>query len=102
MAKILEISSMFPNIYRISTDNGIIIDIFEENKPSGTIKYSINSEHNNYDTELYGTVYSINNDAVYISFGGLIGYFPKKLIDFPIDNKHNITFKYSLCQNNEE
>jgi hypothetical protein len=78
---IKHVESEFDNIYRITTENGLILDIPETKKPEiGTkIEYRINIDitdlDHNYIT-MNGTVFSTNNVGVLISFGGLLGTIP--------------------------
>ena len=75
-AKIKEINSLFPNVYRVILENDMILDTFEYNRPviGDSIRYSLgkNTNDEKYDTELNGTVYDTETKWVYISFGGLL------------------------------
>ncbi len=82
---ITNVESEFDNIYRITTDSGIWIDIFEFDKPQIGSKIEIhgigaNSDDTNSNSKCYtkmnGIVYHVSKDGFYVSFGGLLGYFP--------------------------
>lgn len=102
-AKIKEINSLFPNVYRVILENGMILDTFEYNRPvvGDNVKYLFSKNNNSekYETELNGTVY--DDDGIkwlYISFGGLLC---APLRDDVLDLKlfDNVFLKYSILRN---
>ena len=100
-AKIKEINSLFPNIYRVILENDMILDTFEYIRPviGDSIRYSLSKNTNDekYDTELNGTVYDTVTKWVYISFGGLLCTFFKE--DVPdIKLFDNVYLKYSILR----
>ncbi len=102
-AKIKDINSLFPNVYRVILENDMILDIFEYVKPviGDSVKYLLSKNTNNekYDTELNGTVYDDDGTKwLYISFGGLLC---TPLRDDVPDLKifDNVFLKYSILRN---
>jgi hypothetical protein len=102
--KIKQINSEFDDIYRITTENGLILDISEVKKPEidSIIKYYINNnDYNNYNdykgyTIMNGIVYNIHDNGILVSFGGLLGNIP---LDEKIKNElslNSITIVYCL------
>ena len=95
---IKQVESEFDDIYRITTENGLILDIPENKKPviGSSIEYHINDDKNNSGyTIMNGIVYNIHNTGILVSFGGLLGNIPldetiKKTI------KENISLSYKL------
>lgn len=98
VSNITNIESNFENIYRITTENGLIIDIFEDNINNSKIEYivenDINTAYSNTEyTIMNGIIYERNNNVIYVSFGGLLASIP--LCD-GINFENNIIFKYKL------
>ncbi len=95
---IKQIESEFDDIYRITAENGLILDISEYKKPviGSTIEYYINEEKNNSEyTIMNGTVFVIQKKNILVSFGGLLGTIPlDESIIKSIDN--NIILSYKL------
>jgi len=99
---IKQIDSEFDDIYRITTENGLILDISEIKKPTigSTIEYYINDnkDHGNDYTIMNGIFFGENTNSVFVSFGGLLGNIPvnetiKKSI---INNPNNVSLSYKL------
>jgi hypothetical protein len=90
----------FNNIYRITSEDGLILDIYETTKPlvNQQFKYKIYSDNDsdkmNTDcTIMNGIVFEKNEDFINVSFGGLLSKIPNSsqfLIGSPI------TIVYSL------
>jgi hypothetical protein len=85
VSTIKHVESEFNDIYRITTENGLILDIPETKMPEiGTeISYQISSDHssdhgflNSDYTIMNGTVFNTNNVGILVSFGGLLGTIP--------------------------
>jgi len=75
---ITKVESEFDDVYRITTKDGLIIDIYEEKRPEiGTIfEYEINA-NNNSSTIMNGIVFSSSsNDTIQASFGGFLATVP--------------------------
>jgi hypothetical protein len=85
VTKIKQVKSEFDDIYRITTENGLILDIFESNAPKidSEIEYCItNCTTNDKDfTIMNGIIYGTNDTGIYVSFGGL-------LANIPLDEKN--------------
>jgi hypothetical protein len=83
-AIITEVESEFNGIYRVKTNNGMIIDLMENNKPNlgSKLEYSLFFDGNNYSTipkqhtVMNGIIYRKNHSCVYVSFGGLLSVIP--------------------------
>lgn len=93
-SKIKLIESEFNDIYRITTENGLVLDIPENKKPiiGSSIEYNINMGINNPEyTMMNGDIFSITDKGILVSFGGLLG-------SIPLDNttKKNIQNAISL------
>lgn len=92
------IESEFDDIYRITTENGLILDICEGSKPeiNTHIEYHI---ENNLDkikegyTIMNGIIFSKENNSIFVSFGGLLGNIP---VDENINLNDEITLSYRL------
>jgi hypothetical protein len=93
ITKIKQIESEFDDIYRITCENGLILDISESSKPviGSSIEYFINLESEslknrgyNINTDGYtimnGIIYNNNTIGVLVSFGGLLGNIPNDLL----------------------
>ncbi len=79
-----KVDSEFDDIYRITTENGLVLDISEEKAPliGSYIEYSllITAQQCNFPNEKYtimnGILYNIHNTGILVSFGGLLGNIP--------------------------
>ena len=93
---ITNVSSLFLNIYRITTADGIILDIYEETKPiiGDMFEYVFGTMLVDKKSEMNGYVFKNQDNYTYISFGGLIGKFPTSII------KANIGDNVFLCYKN--
>ncbi len=96
-SKIVNILNMFKNIYRLTLENGMIIDIYENKSPciNSIFSYKIfnNYENKNFvGTVMNGYIYKTTKNETYASFGGLLCKIPK-IIEY--ENKH-ITINYDL------
>ena len=105
---IKQVDSEFDDIYRITTENGLILDIFQNNKPiiGSIILYYILHEkdyinHSEYInsseyTIMNGNIFNISAASILVSFGGLLG-------DIPFTDKtnltENITLIYKITEN---
>lgn len=90
---IKQIESEFDDVYRITAENGLVLDIPENNKPviGSKIKYSIDTKEDSHEyTIMNGIVFNTNNTGVYVSFGGLLG-------NIPLDDKMKKNIKNNLC-----
>lgn len=86
ISKIKQVESEFENIYRITAENGLILDIPETDKPviGSSIEYSFLETETEFNGEaggpgytiMNGILYSINNETILVSFGGLLGNIP--------------------------
>ncbi len=99
-SRIIKVETYFENIYRISTENGLILDIFESEAPDETtfIEYSvvINEKINDlHKTIMNGTVFHTQNNCINVSFGGLLGNIPYN--NFPKDQT-TVTLIYELLK----
>jgi hypothetical protein len=78
---IKQVDSEFDDIYRITTDNGLILDISENEAPiiGSIIEYTINNPEYSIGpkhTIMNGTIFSTTKDTTIVSFGGLMGTIP--------------------------
>lgn len=96
--KIVSLHSEFENIYRITTEHGLIIDIFVtdndvipaiglelrycintcNNRDNNRDNNSNNGDNNSAVTVMNGIIYEIEHDSrtIYVSFGGLLAKIP--------------------------
>lgn len=91
---IKKVESEFEDIYRITAENGLILDVSEIIKPKiGTIiEYSVNTnsteniDYKNYSEYciMNGILYNIHNTGILVSFGGLLG-------NIPLEEKNNLS-----------
>jgi hypothetical protein len=77
---IKQVDSEFDDIYRITTENGLILDIPEIKPPSigSNIEYYINdvTDRGNDYTVMNGIFFVENTNSVLVSFGGLLANIP--------------------------
>jgi len=98
VGKIISIESEFDNIYRITTNDGLILDIFEHVKPiiGGEIEYNFGKNivdiPSNFNI-MNGIVYNVSPGKILVSFGGLLGSIP--VTDF-FSKDEEITLIYKL------
>jgi len=95
ISRINLVESQFDNIYIITTDNGLIIDLFEFEKPiiGSTIEYNTDNVTLDNCTSMNGSVFYVEKKGINVTFGGLLGYIPVNKI---ILNNSNIKFVYKL------
>ncbi len=95
----LELESEFNNIYRITTENGLILDIYESKKPEllSIIEYSINKEIDATNVTMNGIIYEFDSTSIYVSFGGLLGKIPRDTINSFNSDNFTISISYKLC-----
>lgn len=80
---IRKVESEFDDIYRITTENGLVLDIPETKKPTvgSMIEYHVNT-NKTYDSKEYtimnGILFGSNEIGILVSFGGLLGNIPSK------------------------
>lgn len=90
-SKIINVSSEFENVYRIETENGLILDIFEENAPKIGHIFNYTLELNNtYPCIMNGVVFGVQGNNSLVSFGGFLGSVPS------IQKDREITLSYSI------
>lgn len=99
---IVKVESTFENVYRITTENGIILDIPEKDRPNvGTsIEYAVGHTLDN-STIMNGFVFHTNGKYIYVSFGGLLGSIPIKIFPNCTSSAHSaqlqeFTLSYKL------
>ena len=75
MSTITKVESEFDDVYRITTDNGLILDIFEKTKPvvGQKIEYSLGQGQG---TTMNGIVFAKTGNSVNASFGGFLASIP--------------------------
>ncbi len=97
---IKHIESEFDDVYRITTENGLILDIFETNAPEiGTkIEYRINDAKSDNYVIMNGIVFNSNDVGILVSFGGLLGTIPMD-DDTKKSLKEEISLSYNLIKN---
>jgi hypothetical protein len=87
-SKITSIDTLFSNVYRLTLENKMIIDIYETESPKINSLFiykiyekNINTDSMLFDTDVYmsGKIYKRTDDIVYISFGGLLCSMPTKV-----------------------
>ena len=86
ITKIKEVKSDFDDVYRITTENGLILDVLEKKPPiiGSSIEYFISDspiEYNNYKeyTIMNGILFNNHESGIFVSFGGLLGNIPVDL-----------------------
>lgn len=95
-SKIKEVSNIFKNIYRITLENDMIVDVYENIIPSvgSLFSYEIFDKVENTEyigTEMSGYVYKTTNKETYVSFGGLLCKIPKV-----IEYEKNLVMRYVI------
>ncbi len=99
---IKQIESEFDDIYRITTENGLILDISENKKPDigSRIEYYINDTPKNLDNNyviMNGIFFETNSIGIIVSFGGLLGNIPMtETAKNNISNHSNVCLIYKL------
>jgi hypothetical protein len=96
-SKIMEISNVFKNIYRITLENKMVVDIYENISPSigSLFSYEIFNKINDnkyIGTEMSGHIYKTTQQETYVSFGGLLSKIPKV---FEYEDK-NLVMRYNI------
>jgi hypothetical protein len=93
---IKQVESEFDDIYRIMTENGLVLDIHETKKPAigSKIIYRLRDVcvvDTDFDyTIMNGIVFGTNNIGILVSFGGLLG-------TIPLDDSIKKSFKEEIC-----
>jgi hypothetical protein len=89
--EINEVIETFSSIYRINTDNGIILDIPDSVcvLRGNVFKYTIYTDENIENNKIYlnnlnGTITNIKDGFVYASFGGLLSKIPLNFFNLSI------------------
>jgi len=77
---IIKVQSEFDDIYRITTENGLVLDISEKKSPAigSSFEYYLDNEDKedkNYIT-MNGQIFGITENGILVSFGGLLGNIP--------------------------
>lgn len=78
---IRKVESEFDDIYRITTENGLVLDIPETKKPQieSMFEYHIN-QTDKYDnkeyTIMHGIFFNSGPNNIFVSFGGLLASIP--------------------------
>jgi len=83
-ATIIQVESEFDNIYRITAENGLILDIPEKKQPpiGSVIEYIIDindiidTKHVSGYTIMNGIIFKTNTSEIIVSFGGLLANIP--------------------------
>lgn len=96
-SKIIEISNVFKDVYRITLENEMVIDVCENKSPSvnSMFSYQIFNKNKNdkfIGTEMSGYIYKTTHKETYVSFGGLLCKIPK-VIEY--DN-NNLIMRYNI------
>ena len=93
--KIKEVESEFDGIYRITCENGLILDIPEDKKPliGSRFEYKINATNDPiyFTTMMNGIIFDVSDTNILVSFGGLLGNIP--LIEASLGN---ISLSYKI------
>ena len=98
---IKQVDSEFDDIYRITTENGLVLDISENKKPSigSSLEYYINDskDHGSAYTIMNGIPFGAGPTGVFVSFGGLLGNIPlDETTKKTIMNSSNVSLTYRL------
>src|SRR4029078_6155622 len=96
---IKQVESEFDDVYRITTENGLVLDVPETKKPviGSKIEYRINMDIdilNSDYTIMNGIVFNKNNTGIIVSFGGLLGTIP--LVDEKKVIKEEVCLSFKL------
>ena len=76
---IKQVETEFDNIYRITAENGLVLDISENKKPNigSKIEYYINnSTIETVYTIMNGIIFNKHDTGILVSFGGLLANIP--------------------------
>lgn len=75
---IKQVESEFDGIYRITTENGLILDVSEKTKPKidSSIEYCLENVGTKDHVIMNGTFFDVSLTGIFVSFGGLMGNIP--------------------------
>lgn len=78
VTKIIKVESTFDSIYRITTEDGLVLDVMTEEPPrmESMFEYTVNDPRTDDGVIMNGTVYIKGESKTYVSFGGLICIIP--------------------------
>lgn len=103
-SKIISIETLFSNIYRLTLENKIIIDIYENESPkiNSLFIYKKNNTKSmlqDMKVHMSGKIYKKTDNTTYISFGGLLCSMPINLIELQNDDDFSLSYKIKdpLC-----
>lgn len=93
-SKITQVKNDFDNIYRIKTEE-FLVDILSKKEPNtgDTIEYEFNPDKKEKGKILNGRIFQIANGKIYVSFGGMMGWF---VTDKVYEEEGKFSFWYSL------
>ena len=100
ITKIIDSSSEFTGVWRITTEDGSVLDIYENEPKIGTkFVYEINNESTSTSTTyttMNGVVYNIDPKFVWISCGGLLSMIPRAHIPITPMQGSQLSVSYVL------
>lgn len=105
VSAIVNVSKEFDNVYRVTTESNIVVDIHEcgcdidiDSISKCKLMYAITDDINKnmddtYSTKMNGIVYKLEKECVYVSFGGLLASIK---VDSTVSVGKYVTFYYNL------